>query len=138
VRGLLIVAALLELSGCAAEKPEVVFRKSTRAFAEGDVALAASYFSERLRAARPVKSLEDYYWTPERRKAIAYLIKDQRFRLVHQEADIAEAEVTWTTGRVEPVHFVREGGKWKLDLPPSGEGAAGAEAPVEGPTPKSP
>lgn len=138
MRGLLIASALLAAAGCAAEGPATVFRKSTRAFAEGDVALASSYFSERLRTARPVESLEAYYRPPERRKAIAYLIKDQSFRLVREEADTAEGEVIWTTGRIEPVHFVRERGKWKLDLPPEGPRAAGAEAPVEGPAPKSP
>lgn len=114
-----LLLPLLALAGCSGGTPEMVFRRSALAFSEGDVGAGASHFSRRLQAARPIGVLEAYYRSPENRKGVAFLLKDHRFRLVKEEGGAAVGEVTWTTGRTEPVYFVLEGGAWKLDLPPS-------------------
>ena len=132
LRAPLALLAVSSLAGCAAESPERVFRESTCAFAAGDIEEGASHFSKRLLAARPIRELEAYYLLPERRKGIDYLLKDHRFRIVREDTGTAVGEVTWTTGRTEPVYFVREGGRWKLDLP-AREGPPPGTPPEQGP-----
>ncbi len=110
--------------GCAAADPVSVLKESTYAFARGDAELGARHFSERLLAARPVRALQAYYVDPEHRAGMEFLLRDHRVRLLEEGAAHALAEVTWTTGRTEQVHFVREGGEWKIDLPPSPEASA--------------
>ena len=107
------------LSGCLSAGPERVFRKSTGAFADGEIRRGARHFSERLLAARPLEALEAYYASTERRKGVAYLLKELRFELLEETPTAARARVTWTTGLTESVYFVHEGSRWKLDLPPA-------------------
>jgi hypothetical protein len=109
---------LLVLAGCAGGTPETVFRRSAHAFSDGDVGTGTSHFSRRLQEARPLGVLETYYRSSENRKGMAFLLRDSRFRIVREQDGTAVGEVTWTTGRTEPVYFVLEGGAWKLDLPP--------------------
>ena len=109
---------ILVMAGCATNSPEKVFRESLCAFAEGEIEHGARFFSKRLLAERPVNSLQSYYRKPEKCQAIAFLLKDYQFRLIKIEPKYAIGEVTWNTGRAEPVYFVREKGDWKLDLPP--------------------
>jgi hypothetical protein len=114
----LLFTALLAAAGCASSSPPGVFRESTYAFSEGDIAGGSCHFSERLRSARPIAVLEAYYRVPDHRKGIAFLLKDHRFRMVKEDDGSAVGEVTWTTGKTEQVYFVRENGAWKIDLPP--------------------
>ena len=121
--------------GCAAADPVSVLEESTYAFARGDAELGARHFSERLLAARPVKALQAYYVDPEHRAGMEFLLRDHHVRVLEEGAAHALVEVTWTTGRTEQVHFVREGGAWKIDLPPSPRASAGRPArssPAEG------
>jgi hypothetical protein len=115
--------------GCAAAGPTRVFEESTAAFARGDAEEGTRYFSARLAAARPLRTLDAYYRDPENRKGVEYLRKDHRVRMLEENDACAVAEVTWTTGRAEKVYFVREGGEWKIDLPPSPSTSAGTPAP---------
>ena len=130
MRTLRVVSLMLLAAGCATRGPEHTFRESTRAFADGDIERGCSYFSARLLASRPPKTLERYYWEPERRKAVAYLLRDHRLHIIEVAPRHAVAEVTWTTGKTETVYFVREDGEWKLDLPPDPPQAAAPGGPA--------
>lgn len=129
-----LLALLIPLStSCASTTPREVFTEATQAFAEGDVARAMTHFSQRLRAARPLHELEDYYGVPDNRKGVGFFLRDHRFQLIRQDDREALAKVTWTTGRSEPVYFVLENGKWRLDLPPAPPVRAPQTAPSEDP-----
>lgn len=123
------------LTGCAATTPHEIFQAATSAFSEGDIATGMGHFSERLKAARPATVLEDYYSREENRRGVQFFLREASFRVVHESETHIVARVTWTTGRSEPVYFVRENGRWKLDLPPSPERSP---APAVGTDPKSP
>lgn len=136
-RTCLPLLAVSLLAGCAAS-PERVFRDATEAFARGDVDTATRHFSRRLLDRVSHGELEYYYSKKDNQRGVAFLLEDLAFQVVAMDDDRATARVVWRTGRTEPVHFVREQGAWRIDVPepdvpePSGETAAPTPAGTSG------
>ncbi len=108
----------LSAPGSVANTPEGVFRGIWRACIDGRFADAHAMYSRRLQRVIPVSRIAATYGTTSARAKARRMLGGARFKVDHYAGNHAFARVDWPDNTSQDLTFVREAGRWKLDITP--------------------